>query len=683
MHTKIGVRIIMVLGLMLVGGQVKLLSQENDLKHEMRLVARPLPDSIVLRWAPTTYQLWLNGNQYGYHVTRTTIIKNGKYIKEKTTRLTKKPLKPLPLATWEALADKDDYAGIAAQAIFGDGFEVEADDGETSMIDIINKSTEQENRYGFALFAADQSTEVARYSGLYFSDKKVKAGEKYLYKVFPAQVAEGMQRDTAVFFTGVDEYMPLPAPLNVKVETADKMVTLTWDKAYQSDLYNSFWLERSANNGQSFQRLNNVPLVNTTPVGQDEANFHFYVDTLPNNETHYQYRVIGISMFGELSPPSKTVEAKGVYKISSVPQLKAEPGPLGQTVVLSWQFPNEKEEKVDGYRIYRSEKFESEYIVLADKVSAVSTRYTDQQPLGNAYYRIQAFNHGYDGPKSIPRMIQLVDSIPPIAPLGLKAEADTTGLVRLSWTANTEKDIYGYRVYRANSSREEFSQLTPAAIKTNSYVDTINLKTLTKKVFYKLVAVDQRQNKSPFSEVLELERPDIVPPAAPVIRKAESTKTGIHLKWNRSPSKDVEKQLVYRNQKGSHEWILVASLSPDSAQVHDEPPLSGLIYRYLLMAVDKAGNESKPAKPVAVKYAAPLQKDTWITPKVKHNKKEGTVELSWDKPEGKVKAYKVYRKKEGESWELIFSAENTNVSYAFKYCNETTYKVLSVVMKGY
>jgi len=677
MRIKIDVTKIEVLIVILMSCHLSLTAQDDvDLKHEMRLLARPFPDSIVLRWAPTSYQLWLNGNQYGYHITRTMLIKDGKNTKGKTIRLTRKPLKPIPLAEWETLVDRDDYAGVAAQAIYGDGFEVEASEGETSMMDIINKSTEQENRYGFALFAADQSPEVARYSGLWLTDEKVRKGEKYLYKVFPAQVAEGIIPDTAVFFTGVDEYMALPAPLNVKAEEADKMITLTWDKVYQSDLYNSFWIERSNNNGKSFRRLNDVPLVNTTPVGRDEANFHFYVDTLPNNETKYLYRIIGISVFGELSPPSRNVQAKGVYKISSVPQLTAKPGPEGQTVQLSWQFPNEKGEKVDGYRIYRSEKFESAYSLLADNISAVSTSYTDKKPLSTAYYRIQAFNHGFDGAKSIPRMIQLVDSIPPIAPTGLRAEADTSGLVRLSWTANAESDIFGYRVYRANSSREEFSQITSEAIKGNAYADTINLKTLTKEVFYKLVAVDKRQNKSPFSEILKVERPDIVPPAAPVIRKAQSTDAGILIQWNTSPSIDVHKQVVYRNLKGSYEWVVVSSLAPDSTQVIDIPPAAGKVYRYLLMAVDKAGNESKPAKPVAVKYTVPVKKDIWITPKVRHNKKKGTVELSWEKPDGEVKEFRVYQKKEGESWELVKVIRALNNVYSDKFIKEVNYKVL-------
>lgn len=650
---------------------------QGEQKHEMKLLACPLPDSIVLRWAPTTYQLWLNGNQQGYHVTRTTLIRNDQFVKEPAIQLTSVPLKPLPLDLWESLADRDGYAGVAAQAIYGDGFEVETQKGETSLIDIMNKATEQENRFGFALFAADQSAEVARYSGLWLTDKNVKPGEKYLYRVFPAQVPEGMVVDTAIFYTGVDEYMPLPAPIDVKAEPGDKMVTITWDKKYQTQFFNSFWIERSKDDGKSFKRLNDVPLVNTTPEGYDEADFHFYVDTLPDNATAFQYRVIGISVFGELSPPSQVVATQGIYKISSVPIMKALPGSTGETVELSWEFPNAKNEKIDGFRIYRSEKFDRDYQLLDDQLSAINQSYTDQQPLMTGYYRIQAFNHGFDGSQSIPKMVQLVDSIPPAIPSGLIAKADTSGLVRLSWTANNEKDIFGYRIFRANHIREEFSQLTVEPTPHNQYMDTISLKTLTKEVYYKVVAIDQRQNKSGFSEVLKLERPDIVPPAAPVIKKISSSANGITLQWHTSHSTDVAKQVLYRNRQGSREWEVVNTFLPDSTQTTDQPPLSGTIYRYLLIAVDKAGNESKPAAPVAGKYNAPKQQEVWMTPKVKVNKKKGTVELSWEKPHYEVKEYLVYRKKKGETWKLIASTNPLQNSFEEKHYKGTEYKILS------
>ena len=641
-----------IIALFLIIAAMGLKAQDNPLKHEVKLMARPMPDSIMLRWAPTTYQLWLNGNKFGYHVIRTTIIRNGEFVKEKSKQLTKQPLKPRPLDAWESLAEVNGYAGVAAQAIYGDGFDVETNEG-SSIIDIMNKATEQENRFGFALFSADQSTEVARFSGLWYTDQDVKKNEKYLYQVYAAQLPDGIQADTAVFYTGVDEFLPLPAPIDVKAEPDDKMVTITWDKQFQSQYFNSFWVERSDDDGKNFSRLNDVPLVNTTPEGHDEANFHFYVDTLPDNATAFQYRVIGISLFGELSPPSKTKITKGIYKISSVPTLTATPGPTGETVQLFWEFPNEKQEKVDGFRIYRSEKFDHDYELLKDNLPAISLSCNDQQPLMTGYYRIQAFNNGFEGPRSIPKMVQLIDSIPPAIPTGLTANTDTSGIVQLKWTANADEDIFGYRVFRANHIKEEFSQITIETTLLNSYVDTISLKTLTKEVYYKVVAIDQRQNKSGFSEILKLERPDVVPPAAPVIKTIGSTPQGILLKWHPSPSNDVNKQVLYRNRQGSREWEVIKSFPPDSIQTTDQPPLSNTVYRYLLIAVDKTGNESKPASPVAGKYHAPKQKQVWIQPTVKINKKKGTVALNWEKPAHIVNQYLIYQKVEDKNWKLL------------------------------
>jgi len=128
-----------------------------------------------------TYQLWLSGNNHGYMVSRTLILKDGELIDNPVPELlTEKPLKPAPLEMWEQPAEHNDYAGVAAQAIYGDDFEVEAGDG-AGMVDILNRATEQESKLGFALLAADISPQVAKLSGLWFTDSDVRPGEKYLY----------------------------------------------------------------------------------------------------------------------------------------------------------------------------------------------------------------------------------------------------------------------------------------------------------------------------------------------------------------------------------------------------------------------------------------------------------------------------------------------------------------------
>ena len=658
--------VIFVFLLMFLCSNVKGYGQEDE-THEMKLLVRPTADSIMLRWGPTTYSLWRLGNKYGYKITRTTLLKDGKYLDmPKAKFLNSNALKPYPLDKWEKLSDTDNYAGVAAQAIYGDDFDVETNNDDPSMIDIINRASVQESRFGFALFSADQSIKVAEYSGLYYADKDVIKGEKYLYRVFPAFVPTGMQVDTAYVFTGVDEYMPLPAPINVSAEAGDKMVTISWDKKYQESFYNSYWVEKSTDNGLNYSKVNDLPLVNTTPDGYDESDFGFLIDSLVNNNQKYLYRVIGISIFGELSPPSKPVEIKGKNIISSVPLVHLSETTDGASVLVKWEYPKGEKEEIDGFRIFRSDQFAKGYSLLADSIPMYQASYTDKKALLTGYYRMQAYNADGYGPYSIPKMLQLVDSIPPAMPQGLRAVADTSGLVKLSWTANSDSDIFGYRVYRANSKHEEFSQLTSKAISMNAFRDSIELKTLTKNVYYKIIAVDRRQNESAFSDIMELERPDIVPPSAPFINSIKSTEKGIEIHWVKSASSDVEKQVLYRNTKGESQWALLKVLPADSIQYTDDAVLSQQVYRYLLLAVDKAGNESKAPQAVAAKFLDAKPTNLWIQPNVNYSKKSKETLLTWEMPDFKVQRFMIYYKNGEGIWRLLDGVAPNRCTYKSK-----------------
>ena len=85
---------------------------------------------------------------------------------------------------------------------------------------------------------------------------------------------------------------------------------------------------------------------------------------------------------------------------------------------------------------------------------------------------------------------------PPAAPVGLKGRIEKTGLVYLSWDANKEDDVKGYKVYFANAADHVFTQITTEPDSLNNFVDSITLKTLTKDIWYKIAAVDYNNNHS-------------------------------------------------------------------------------------------------------------------------------------------------------------------------------------------
>lgn len=628
-------------------------AEASEVGDELRLLGRPMPDSVVLRWAPTSYRMWLVGNKHGYNVARTCLMKDGKFVDNPVQELlTPVPLKPASLEAWEQTAHEDDYAAVAAQAIWGNDFDVEAGEQKGGIIDIVDRANAQESRYGFALLAADVSPAAARLSGLWFTDKTARPGKKYLYKVWPDSVPEGMKPDTAFFFTGVDEHLPVPRPVDVKAEAGDKRVTLTWEKELQDGVFTGFWIERAPAGKGEFKRLNTSILINTTPPGKDEARYHYFTDSLPDNHSEYHYRVVGVTPFGEESTPSDEVKVKGEIRIKTAPRVSAESTPEG--VFLEWEMEDAAKNNVEGYRLYRSREFNENYQLLADSLPVMQNKYQDVSPLATGYYRLRAFNGDGNGPLGTPAMAQVIDTIPPAAPVELEASVDTLGHVFLEWAPNGEQDIDGYRVFRGNAEHEEFSQLTVRNVTGNRYVDTINIQTLTKNVFYKLVAVDKRQNWSGFSAILKVERPDVVPPATPRITGITGGEEEIAFEWVLSPSPDVKWQVIYRNRAGSHQWQVVDKLPGSVDAYSDTTVIPETLYRYLVMAVDSAGNESTPGKPSAAK-ARFSPKSTWVTPGVKFDKRKETLYLTW--PEEQTAQYselRVYRRRgdDENGWKL-------------------------------
>lgn len=98
-----------------------------------------------------------------------------------------------------------------------------------------------------------------------------------------------------------------------------------------------------------------------------------------------------------------------------------------------------------------------------------------------------------------PQCQMLVDTFPPAAPKGLNTVA-TVGAINLIWEPNTEADLAGYLVLRAQAPSWEFARLTPMPIADASFFDTVKGAT---KFLYAVVAVDKAGNVSTQSEPVE------------------------------------------------------------------------------------------------------------------------------------------------------------------------------------
>lgn len=635
------------------------MSASAQQKPGVKLLAKAKGKSILLRWAPTTSSTWLQGNQKGYQVERYTISRNKEILrKPEKIFLTPSPLKPKPLEQWKSDAEKNNYSAVAAQAIYGGSFQVTLPQNG-SFTEVVNRSKELEQRFSFALFVADHSFQTAKLSALGFKDSTAKKDERYLYRVYVANQDAKIKLDTGIFYLGLQDSVGLTPPMNLTAQFADRLVLLKWPKAFVQQTYTSFIIERSEAGGE-FVRRNSAPHINSTSDPESEIFFQV-LDSLPKNDVEYQYRVRGITPFGEIGPESERVGGKGFQTLdakASITEAKEESG----KVQVQWRTMGNKK-LVKGYYVERAsdaaKTFEPVNKVL---LSAEAATYTDQSPLSSNYYRIKTVGENGQSSTSFPVLVQLVDSIPPAQPQGLKVKVDTSGVAKLSWMPNQEKDLLGYRIYKSNFLSAEFSQVNPSTISLNTYSDSLNIKTLTTKVFYKLAAFDKRLNRSVFSQVVEAELPDVIPPMPPSIKEIRPDSKGIFIAWNPSASEDGKSYSLERRVKDSLQWRIIKEFNAKDSTVYLDINVSGsLTYSYRIIAMDKNKLKSPPSNVVTVKSLANNQRPPIKDITVQADREKKIITLRWKYDEKGVSKYLIYRA-EGDGPMALYKTVSNDVN---------------------
>jgi uncharacterized protein len=625
---------------------------QNDSLPQIKVIGRALKDKVLLRWAPTTPLSWQIINKYGYTIERVTMTKNNKLIKDrKLQKLTASPLKPWPEEKWEPIAydekgEVNKYVAIAAQAIFGGSFEL-TESYSNDITKVIEKSQENEKRFTFALFAADQSLKVAEAMGLYYVDNNVVEDEKYLYRIYANVPNEEMALDTGFIYIGPPDYAELPRPYELHGDFEEKMVTLTWNRELFEQIYSNYEVQRS-DNGKEFFSIDDLPFINTAPMDKPNPRLMYRMDSLPENNLTYYYRIRGRTPFDEWGPWSDTISGQSIVSLKFKPMIREANVIDNKAVELKWEFPEEHNQDIEYFALLRANKANGNYVELAGNLNPSVRTFTDEKPNVSNYYIVRAFNSSKDASSSFPYFAQLVDSFPPAPPTGLKAMIDTTGLVTLSWKLGPEEDILGYRVFRSNFAAEEFGQMTKSPVKDTVYYETIKLKNLSRKIYYKIAVIDRNFNQSEFSDVVMLLKPDVVPPTPPLFKAPKSKKEGAQLGWINSSSKDVIKHVLYRRKANDEGWVTVAvfPVTDSVQQFVDRQITPKLLYEYIMLAVDSANNESKPCKSVFVRKI-----DTGIRPAIEDietniDETNKQIEIKWEYPYKDVKNYLIYRAKD-------------------------------------
>jgi hypothetical protein len=558
----------------------------SQTKHATVMVnARAQKDKILIRWAVNSPIEWQKANKKGFIITRSTVLRDGIVLsKPEKTLLTPKPLLPEPLDSWLDLVQKDNNAAIIAQSLYGDSFEVSAaKEGDLSKI--VNMADEINQRYTFALYAADMSFSSALKAGWGYIDENVKKNEVYAYQV---SVFESPKVKESSYMIGLKDYSVLPAPTDFIAIPDDKKVLLSWDYETFKRIYTSYMVEKSTD-GINFSPIATTPLVNLNDKDEHPSKSMYYIDTLSVNEKVYHYRLYGITSFGEKGELTKTITATGVSAVVTPARLVDYNIINSNEVNLEWDYPKEAEGFIQGYEINLADNDKGPYKVVTKIIPPSERKLNYKENLfPSNYFTISVVGKNNQRLTSQSMLVQPVDSIPPAKPVGLEGIIDSLGVVLLKWKPNLEKDLRGYRILKANNTGEEFVDIYHQSYVGNDYQDSVSLKMTNNKVYYRIAAEDMRFNISDPSEILVLDKPDKIPPAAPIFKDYDNKDGKVKLKWIRSYSEDVVGYSLRRREKGQEKWIEIKQINDTIQEYIDDRVENKKTYQYAILAKDKS-----------------------------------------------------------------------------------------------
>ncbi len=563
---------------------------QQDSVHRIECLIRVKPDTILLRWVPASIPAWQVGNKYGYVVYRYTIFRDGAPVPDGLSNgelLTPQPIKPLSNEAFDELATCHPDAAIVQEVIYSEEFQMP--DPEKGFAAFLQAYRELEMRFGFSLFVCDLSTEIAAAAGLYFADTHVKAGERYAYRIAPVNQPQGLEIQPAIVVADAGRVDQIPIPDQVRALFADQTVTLQWPVMLHQGIFTAYILEKSYDD-KTYHSVSELPLINASE--ETDPDFFVYRDSLEQNGVLTYYRVRGLTPFGERSNPSESVSGAGISDFNAYAVIDTAAVTGEKQALIGWRITEAMPGLVKQITVQRASRYEGPYTDLAQMKPDIQ-EYTDKDAGLNNYYRIMLSGDNGLYSYSFARFVQLEDNDPPAPPVNITGVVDSAGIVTLAWQANTEPDIMGYRVFRANAPHEEFVEVTRNTIFDAIYRDTINLNTLTHEIWYKLVALDRRYNNSDYSEAIRLTRPDTIAPAPAVFTSLQALGDTIQLTWENSPSDDVATYTLYRKAQHDNATLKIAewNASQSPEQYIDKPPLSSE-YLYTLTASDYSGNQT-------------------------------------------------------------------------------------------
>ncbi len=457
-----------------------------------------------------------------------------------------------------------------------------------------------------------------------YTDTTAPAGATTYYEV-TAVDSSGGESNGAAASAALPAAPAAPTGLTAKGSSAG--VALNWKAVTNAAGYNVY---RASSANGTFTLLNGG-LVTTTSFTDANA---------PVGVTSY-YRVTAVSNLGtESAPATASAAVPAPIPAPVAPTGFSATGILGGGVTLKWNANTESD--LAGYNVYRSAAAAGTFTLLNTGGLLTATSYADSTASAGAtwYYQVIAVDtQGRTSPAATASAA--VATAAPAAPTGLQAAVYPTAIT-LSWAANTESDLAGYQVFRANSANGPFAQISPGAVQTATYLIDTGAAIGTPS-YYKVVAVNVYGHVSP-AATINATRPATAP-AAPAGLAAVASVKSVTLSWNANGETNFAGYQIFRAASANGPYQQLNGGVQTGASFVDTTAPAGVVSYYQVVAVNQFGMVSAPAAISAKRLAANTPPATPVG--FAASASTAGISLTWDAATGSaaddVAGYYVYR----------------------------------------
>ena len=196
-------------------------------------------------------------------------------------------------------------------------------------------------------------------------------------------------------------------------------------------------------------------------------------------------------------------------------------------------------------------------------------------------------DHGCKNQYFASQLIEIFDSIPPIADDILSVSVVNDTQIEIIWKNSSELDLASYELYRLNNSTLTYDLIYTELNPTNSttafssnYIDQ-GLNTLSNTYTYKIQTIDKCGNKLPLDSLEEHTSINI---------QAQQNGQNIQVNWTNYFGCSVSNYELYRTQVSTGATILIATLPGSSTTYIDTTLGCPYLFSYKIIAKDLCGN---------------------------------------------------------------------------------------------